>query len=98
MNAFINDRRERNKSIVCETNSFYNFPVFLLITIALLIAVNIYCYLIKYKAKQTNLLPFYITNKELKAVLYQYYIIKMESNYKLKKLILKIVRVIILMI
>ena len=37
---------------------------FLLITIALLIAVSIYCYLIKYQAKQ--LLPFHYKNNELK--------------------------------
>ena len=28
----------------------------------------IYCYLIKYKAKQNHLLPFYVTNNELKEV------------------------------
>ena len=31
---------------------------FLLITIALLIAFSVYCYLIKYRAKQKHLLPF----------------------------------------
>ena len=39
---------------------------FLLITIALLIAVSIYCCLIKYRAKQKHLLPFHDTNNELK--------------------------------
>ena len=34
-------------------------PVFLLVTIALLIAVSIYCYLINYRAK--HLLPFHDT-------------------------------------
>ena len=43
---------------------------FLLITIALLIAVSTYCYLIKYKAKRKHLLPFYIRNNKLKEVLY----------------------------
>ena len=43
---------------------------FLLITITVMTAVNIYCYLIKYKAKQKHLLPFYVTNNELKEVLY----------------------------
>ena len=43
---------------------------FLTITFALLIAVSIYCYLIKYNAKQKHLLPFYITNNKLKEVLY----------------------------
>ena len=37
---------EKNKT--CKTQSFYILLVFLLITIALLIAVSIYCYLIKY--------------------------------------------------
>ena len=43
---------------------------FLLITIALLIAVSIYCYIIKYKSKQKHLLPYYVINDELKEVLY----------------------------
>ena len=38
-----------NKSkVTCKTNNFCIFLTFLLITIALLIAVSIYCYLIKY--------------------------------------------------
>ena len=42
--------------------------------LALLIAGSIYCYLIKYKAKQKHLLPFYVTNNELKiSVLIIYY-------------------------
>ena len=56
----INYRREceneviqrRSKDIIYETKSFYTL---LLITIALLIATSIYCYLIKYKAKQKHL-------------------------------------------
>ena len=43
---------------------------FLLITIAIFIAVSIYWYLIKYQAKQEHLLPFHDTNNELR-VLYQ---------------------------
>ena len=34
------------------------------------IAVSIYCYLIKYRAKQKHLLPFHVTNNELREVLY----------------------------
>ena len=41
-----------------------------LIRIALLIAFSIYCYLIKYKAKQKHLLPFYVTTNKLKKVLF----------------------------
>ena len=42
---------------------------FLLVATALLIADSIYCYLIKYRAKQKHLLPFHETNNELKQVL-----------------------------
>ena len=58
------------KDIICETKCFYILLAFLLIAIALLIVVSVYCYLIKYKAKRKHLLPFYITNNELKEVLY----------------------------
>ena len=59
MNVFINSRLERNQNIICETKGFY-------ILLALLIAVNIYCYLMKYKTKQKHLSPFYVTNKPIK--------------------------------
>ena len=36
------------KKVTCKTQSFYILLAFLLITIALLIAVCIYCYLIRY--------------------------------------------------
>ena len=52
----------------CNTQNFYILLAFLFITIALLIAVNIYCYLIKYRPKQ--LIPFHYTNNELRGVLY----------------------------
>ena len=35
-------------------------------TVALLVAVSIYCYLIKYQAKQKHLPPFHVTNCKLK--------------------------------
>ena len=57
------------KNIIYEINSFYILPAFLLIAIVLLIAVSIYCYLIKYKVKQEHV-PFYVTNNKLKEVLY----------------------------
>ena len=47
MNVCINYRLKRNKNIICKTKNFY-------ILLALLIAVSIYCYLIKYKAKQKH--------------------------------------------
>ena len=40
-------RHKRNKNIICETKNFYFLRAFLSITIALLVAVSIYCYLIK---------------------------------------------------
>ena len=58
------------KKATCKTQNIYILPAFLLITIALLIAVSIYCYLIKYQAKQKHLLPYHDTNKELRKVLY----------------------------
>ena len=39
------------KRATCKTQNFYTSLAFLLITIALLIAVIIHCYLIKYRAK-----------------------------------------------
>ena len=52
----------------CKTQNFYVLLAFSSITIAILIAVSIYYFLIKYRAKQ--LLPFYYTNNELTEVLY----------------------------
>ena len=49
------------KKATCKIQNFYILLVFLLITIALLIAVNIYCYLTKYGAKQKQFLPFHDT-------------------------------------
>ena len=48
------------------TRKIFIFYLHLLITITLLIAVSIYCYLIKYRAKQKHLLPFHFTNNKLK--------------------------------
>ena len=57
---------------------------FLLITIALLIAVSIYCFLIKYRAKHS--LPFHDTNNELKQVLNKFSLIPTNKNKeKIKK-------------
>ena len=58
------------KKATGKTQNLYILFAFLLITIALLIDVSIYCYLIKYQAKQKQLLPFHSTNCELKQVLY----------------------------
>ena len=57
------------KKAICKTQNFYILRAFLLITIALLIAVSIYCYLIKYQSKQKHLLPFHFTNNKLKEIM-----------------------------
>ena len=57
------------KNIACKTQNVHIILLVLSNTIALLIAVSIYCYLIKYPAKQKHLLPFHNTNSELKQVL-----------------------------
>ena len=49
---------------------FYILLAFLLNTVALLTAVSIYFCFIKYRAKQKYLLPYHITNKKLKEMLY----------------------------
>ena len=49
------------KKVACKKQNFYILLAFLLTTIALLIAVSIYCYLIKHQAKK-HLLPFHTTN------------------------------------
>ena len=54
------------KRATCKTQNLFILLAFSLITTTLLIAVSIYCYLIKYQAKQKNLLPFHNTNNELK--------------------------------
>ena len=45
----------------CRKKNFYILIALFKITIALLITVSIYCYLIKYQAKQKHLLPFNFT-------------------------------------
>ena len=57
------------KKTTCKMQNLYSLLAFLLITIALLKAVRIYCYFIKYRAKQKHLLPFYDANNELREVL-----------------------------
>ena len=56
------------KKATCKTENFYILLVLLIITIAFLIPVRIYCYLLKHQVKQ--LLPFHYTNNELREVSY----------------------------
>ena len=50
------------KKVICKRQSFYILFAFLLIAIALLIAVSTYCCLTKYQAK--NFLPFHDTKSK----------------------------------
>ena len=50
---------DKKENITCKTQHLYISLAFLLITISLLIAVSIYCYLIKYWAIQKHSLPFH---------------------------------------
>ena len=52
------------KKAICKRQNFYIWLPFSLITIALLIAVTIYCHLIKHRAQQKHLLPFQFTNNK----------------------------------
>ena len=54
-------KKFNEKNITCKAQNFYILLVFLLNIIALLITVSVYCYLIKYQAKQKHLLPFHDT-------------------------------------
>ena len=58
------------KKATCKTQNFYILLAFLLIAIALLLAVSIYYYLIKYWAKQKQLIQFHNRNDKIKQVLY----------------------------
>ena len=49
------------KKAICKKQNFYILLAFLLITIAFVIAVSIYCCFIKYRAKQKHLLLFHDT-------------------------------------
>ena len=50
------------KEVTFTTRNFYILLAFLLVTIALLTAVSVYCFHIKQKSKQNHLLPYRDTN------------------------------------
>ena len=54
------------RKVTCKMQNFYILLAILLITIALLIIISIYCYLIKYRGKQNHLLSFHFKNSKLK--------------------------------
>ena len=51
-------KNDKYLASIIDTKIFYILLAILLIAIALLIVVSIYCYLIKYKSKQKHLLPY----------------------------------------
>ena len=51
------------RNLTCQRQNFYMLLAFSLVTIALLITVSIYCYLIKYRVKK--FLPFHDINNKL---------------------------------
>ena len=51
------------KKVTCKTRHFYSLLTFLLLNIALIIAVSIYCYPIKYRTKQNHLSPYHDISK-----------------------------------
>ena len=57
----VEEANPNEKNITCKPQHFYILLAFSLITIALLTTVSIYCYLIKYQAKQKHLLLFHDT-------------------------------------
>ena len=70
-----------NEKQPVKMQNFYILLAYLLTAIALLTAVSIYCYLIKYQAKQKHLLPFCDTKNELIKFFIHKYIIKLERNW-----------------
>ena len=56
------------KKTTCKTPNSYILLVYLLISIALLIAVSFYCYMIKHWAKQKHLLQFQFTINKLREI------------------------------
>ena len=75
------------KNKTYKTQNLYILLAFLLITIALLITVSIYCYMIKYWARQKHLLPFHSANNELKKPIYWCH--KLEMTNKIKDINIK---------
>ena len=64
--ASMSNDEKTNSVQKLRNKKFLYLIAFLSVTIALLATVRIYCYMIKYNAKQTRLLSFYVTNNELK--------------------------------
>ena len=78
-----------NKYIICKTQTFYILLTFLLITMALLIAVSIYCYRINNKQSKNIYYFYHVTNNELREISINKRIINMDSDDELKKIDIK---------
>ena len=72
-----------------DPQNFCLLLAFLLITIALLITISIYCYLIKYWAKQKHLFPFHDTNNKLKKFCVNNILLKNGNKNELKEIDIK---------
>ena len=68
-----------SEKVACKTQNFHILLAFLLVTIALSIAISVYCYLIKYQAKQKHLLPFNVKNDKSREFYTNKCIIKMKK-------------------
>ena len=77
-NIICNETNFNEKNVTCKTQSFYILLTLFPITIALLIAVSIYCHLIKYQAKQKDLLLFHDTKSKTNQ--YLQYKLKMSNK------------------
>ena len=58
------------KKATYKMQNIYILLEFLLITIALLIIVSIYCYFIKYQERQNHIFPFHFKHSKLKEIIY----------------------------
>ena len=75
MESYVEERKIiptifNERKATCKRQNFYILLAVLLIIIALLIAVSIYCYLIKYLTRQKYLLPFHVKINKSKEVMY----------------------------
>ena len=74
------------RKATCKAQNLYVLLEFLLITIVLLTADSTYCYFIKYQVKK-HLLPFQVTNNELKEIMYCN--INQKMSYKVEHIVMK---------
>ena len=82
IDSYVKKSSFNEKKAICKTQNFKILLAFLSIIIALLIAASIFCYLIKYQAKQKHLLSFHNTNNELKQDSFWQYKSKMSNKVK----------------